>query len=288
MIKIVTLFIALFISTKTLAQDKYLPSYQHYDQTHRGYNQYQTPELWHTRQYVLTFDDGPHLTRTPAILDLLKKYNFKATFYVVASRINQQTKPIIKRMIQEGHIVANHTWRHDNVNSLNETQFINDLTHSFKAINAVYQEMNQELPYFYFRFPYAHYGTRNDYHHLNSLRNLSYNLLGKNCIHFTFWDLDSGDWIPSITSTEIARNIESDLNGGEFYSYKLVDGKIIKIKSYNNNPKAGGIILFHDIHQKTVDALAEIFIFFKINDINIIHLGETETNSWHDFNGCQL
>ncbi|QJD88003.1 polysaccharide deacetylase family protein [Cohnella herbarum] len=60
---------------------------------------------------ALTFDDGPNAKTTSQILDLLKKYEAKATFFVVGNRIDR-FREIVKREVLEGHEVANHTYNH--------------------------------------------------------------------------------------------------------------------------------------------------------------------------------
>ena len=60
----------------------------------------------------LTFDDGPSPNITPQILDILKKYNVKATFFVVTQ--NAEKYPdIVKRAAQEGHSIAYHSYSHN-------------------------------------------------------------------------------------------------------------------------------------------------------------------------------
>lgn len=60
---------------------------------------------------ALTFDDGPHRKYTSEILDVLSKYNAKATFFIVGQ--NAQKNPeVISRMYKEGHELANHTFTH--------------------------------------------------------------------------------------------------------------------------------------------------------------------------------
>lgn len=63
------------------------------------------------KSIVLTFDDGPTQEYTIKILDILKKYNVKATFFVVGKRV-QENCPIIQRMYQEGHEIGNHSYTH--------------------------------------------------------------------------------------------------------------------------------------------------------------------------------
>jgi len=60
---------------------------------------------------ALTFDDGPMPGTTETILDSLKEYDIKATFFVTG-RQAERHPAILQRMISEGHVVANHTWNH--------------------------------------------------------------------------------------------------------------------------------------------------------------------------------
>lgn len=63
------------------------------------------------KRIALTFDDGPDPYRTPQILDVLKQYGAKATFFVVGWRAKVHAQ-LIQRMINEGHEIANHTYHH--------------------------------------------------------------------------------------------------------------------------------------------------------------------------------
>jgi len=68
-----------------------------------------TPDV-EKSQVALTFDDGPS-EHTPLILDILKQYDVRATFFVVG--INAERHPdMIKRIADEGHIIGNHTYSH--------------------------------------------------------------------------------------------------------------------------------------------------------------------------------
>jgi len=61
----------------------------------------------------LTFDDGPSKL-TPEVLDLLKKENIKATFFVCGDQLNSKLREeILKRMVDEGHTIGNHSYNHD-------------------------------------------------------------------------------------------------------------------------------------------------------------------------------
>lgn len=60
---------------------------------------------------LLTFDDGPNPNTTPIILDTLKEYNVTAFFFVIGSKAENEQQ-LIKRIIDEGHFVGNHTYSH--------------------------------------------------------------------------------------------------------------------------------------------------------------------------------
>ena len=64
-----------------------------------------------THSIALTFDDGPHSEKTPQILDILKEYDIKATFFVVGENVKENGN-IVERIITEGHEIGNHTFGH--------------------------------------------------------------------------------------------------------------------------------------------------------------------------------
>ena len=61
----------------------------------------------------LTFDDGPDAEQTPQVLDVLKRNNATATFFCIGSRI-ASNEQILKRIIDEGHTIGNHSFSHTN------------------------------------------------------------------------------------------------------------------------------------------------------------------------------
>ena len=65
------------------------------------------------RVLYLTFDDGPHPTVTPFVLDLLARYNAKATFFCIGQNVVRHAR-LYDRICNEGHRVGNHTHRHLN------------------------------------------------------------------------------------------------------------------------------------------------------------------------------
>ena len=90
-----------------------------------------------TEQMVsLTFDDGPNPKTTPLILDILKKYNAKATFFILGQNI-AGNEDIIRRMVAEGHEVANHSWSHPNFKTLSPEQIKQEVEQTQSALEKI-------------------------------------------------------------------------------------------------------------------------------------------------------
>ena len=64
-----------------------------------------------SNKVAFTFDDGPESRFTPKLLDLLKKYNIRATFFVLGSKA-EKNPGLIRRMNQEGHLIGLHNYMH--------------------------------------------------------------------------------------------------------------------------------------------------------------------------------
>ena len=113
-ITIVLLLSFAYVSYSTLASEKGRPYYEK-----KGY------VLWDIKTdekvIALTFDDGPHSTFTPEILDLLAEYDAKATFFVVGQHAKKLPE-IILRQEAEGHEIANHTYTHPYSSTLEELE----------------------------------------------------------------------------------------------------------------------------------------------------------------------
>jgi peptidoglycan/xylan/chitin deacetylase (PgdA/CDA1 family) len=58
---------------------------------------------------VLTYDDGPNPSTTPALLDVLARERVQATFFLIDEHVNAETAPIVRRMFADGHAVAQHS-----------------------------------------------------------------------------------------------------------------------------------------------------------------------------------
>ncbi len=180
---------------------------------------YDIPE----KTVVLTFDDGPHHRNTGAILDVLKEHEVKGYFFAVGQNIgaidgesvtlNGKSEQL-QRALNEGHVLANHSFSHAVLTNLSEDEQVIELGNTNRLLNAVSGRDAQ-----YFRPPY---GAKNE-----QLVQLSQDA-GMQTI---MWNLDSKDWADPIPQSIVDR-VMTDLE-----------------------EQQGGILLFHDIHRQTVQAL---------------------------------
>lgn len=93
---------------------------------------------------ALTFDDGPDPRFTPKILDILKKENVKATFFVIGSRVAKNPH-LARRASDEGHLIGNHSYTHPDLKLDTRDKIIQELK---KCQDAIYRVTGQEPHYF--------------------------------------------------------------------------------------------------------------------------------------------
>ncbi len=85
---------------------------------------------------ALTFDDGPHPFFTPEILDLLAKYDAKATFFVAGNKVIR-FPDLLKREVKEGHEIANHTYHHIYGRNITSEKLSSELDETDKIIQKI-------------------------------------------------------------------------------------------------------------------------------------------------------
>jgi peptidoglycan/xylan/chitin deacetylase (PgdA/CDA1 family) len=128
-----------------------------------------------TNYVALTFDDGPS-PFTVYILDILKKYNVPATFFVTGSEAKKFPE-LVQRIHAEGHVIGNHTWNHPNITTLSK----NELRSEIKSTNSLIKKLIKKSPYL-FRPPYSAINNDNE---------LVINKMGMTSV---MWNVDSQDW----------------------------------------------------------------------------------------------
>ena len=165
----------------------------------------------------LTFDCGYENGYTSKILDTLKKKNVNAAFFCTLPQVEEKPE-LIKRMIDEGHIVGNHSVTHPSFAEISTEQMSQEVKGMEEYLK---KEFNYSEPYF--RFPKGEYNEVA----LNQL-----NELGYTCV---FWSLAYADW---------------DLNNqkGKDYAYEKVISRL----------HPGAVILLHSVSPDNANALGDI------------------------------
>ncbi|MFC0334174.1 polysaccharide deacetylase family protein [Paenibacillus sepulcri] len=92
------------------------------------------------KKVALTFDDGPDSIATPKILDILKKNNIKATFFIIGTQAKAHPD-MVRRIEKEGHAIGNHSWSHphfDKIPTEEALKQIDDAQEELKSIVGYY------------------------------------------------------------------------------------------------------------------------------------------------------
>ncbi len=135
----------------------------------------------------LTFDDGPHPIATTFVLDELKKYNAKASFFCIGKNVLEYPG-IYKRILEEGHITGNHTHNH-----LNGWKTDND--DYFADIKTATNHISSNL----FRPPYGRIRS-------SQARQLN-DKLKNNYSKIVMWDVLSGDFDEALSNDGCFKNV---------------------------------------------------------------------------------
>lgn len=149
--------------------------------------------LWkvNTKERILylTFDDGPIPSITPFVLDELKKWNAKATFFCIGQNIEANLE-IFQRIEDEGHSIGNHTYDHLNGWNYKDKEY-------FENIEKCGTVLNSKL----FRPPYG------------KLKPSQYSII-KSKYMLVMWDVLSFDFDTKISEEKVCRNVLKNAEEG--------------------------------------------------------------------------
>ncbi len=196
---------------------------------------------------ALTFDDGPDPRWTPAILDILKQENVPATFFVMGK--NGQAHPdLLRRMVNEGHEIGNHTFTHPNLGEIPGRITTLELNATQRLIESITGRSTV-----LFRPPYfgdAEADTPEEVKPAIIARDLGYIMVGLR--------IDPGDWEPGATADEIVQ-------------------KTIERAEDKNPETRGQVVLLHDSggnRQATIDALPRVIHELRARGFKFVPVSE--------------
>jgi peptidoglycan/xylan/chitin deacetylase (PgdA/CDA1 family) len=197
-----------------------------------GFEHFKELDFLRDHEVVLTFDDGPWTENTPSVLKTLAEECTTGIFFAIGKHATYYPE-ILKQVYAAGHTVGTHTWSHENLNNkkLNDDQRKEEIE---KGISAVKWALGGTAPAAFFRFPALQHPPE------------MVTYLGQRNIAIFSCDLDSFDFK--------ARNAK-----------QVIDVTFRKLDKLGK-----GIILMHDFHKHTAEALPELLHQLKAKGFKVV------------------
>ena len=148
----------------------------------------------HEKAVYLTFDDGPIPEATPFILDTLKHYGIKATFFMVGDNVRKYPE-LYQRVISEGHRIGNHT--HNHISGFKHT--IHDYSYNVEKANAYLHTDLVRPPHGWMRWS-------------------QYGWLGRK-YRIVMWDVVTRDYSKWMTAEDVVNNVKRYTRNGSIITF---------------------------------------------------------------------
>lgn len=147
------------------------------------------------KRIALTFDDGPDAKYTGQILDILKRYNVSATFFVIGKQVHAYPE-VMKRMVNEGHVVAGHSWSHPDLTKLSDAQVRQEIIKTNQAVTSVTRKRLAMM-----RPPYGAVKGKE-----KVINQMGISIVG--------WNIDTWDWKAGRTPGQVEQTVLQNLSPG--------------------------------------------------------------------------
>lgn len=196
----------------------------------------------------LTFDDGPHTTLTPKVLDVLEAEKVKGTFFVLGEHLkggkgnpaNATKFKILDRMKNSGHKIGSHTYSHLRHPDLSEETIMDNIYKSNQVLQGYLSPV--------LRLPYGAGAFKSSDPKVQKKNAFVMQTVKDAGFKHVLWDIDTNDWDPKKRPTILPTMLND----------------ICK--------KKGGVILFHDIQVNTVENLQSWIRAIKAEGHQIVGL----------------
>ena len=197
-----------------------------------SFEQYKAYDFLEPKEVVLTFDDGPQVNSTKAVLEALAAHCAKATFFSIG-KMAIGLPELIREVAKAGHTIGSHTWSHADLRRMKlEKDAESEIE---RGLSGVHRAVGAPIAPF-FRFPFL----------LDNPAMLKH-LADRNIAVFSM-DVDSFDF----------KNRDPNV--------------VVKVIMEKLEKKGKGIILMHDIHMHTAKALPMLLDQLKANGYKLVHL----------------
>ena len=203
------------------------------------------------KEVAISFDDGPDPEWTPKILDILKQYNVKGTFFMIGE-VAQDNIGLLKRVYREGHEIGNHTFTHPDISEISERQVDLQLNLTERLFAA-----ELDVQPVYFRPPYSidqEPDTNDQAAPVDHIQHLGYVIVGDK--------IDTNDW------DEHPRKTPQEIINSVFAQIEL---------SNNKTWMKGSVILMHDgggDRSATIAALPELIKALRAHGYTIVPVSD--------------
>ncbi|MEN3014044.1 MAG: polysaccharide deacetylase family protein [Endomicrobiia bacterium] len=226
---IITAFIIIltFLPAKRIFEAK-LPIYPQQD------------KILKSSKYVcLTFDDGPHFYYTKKIVDILKEYNVKATFFLVGKQAQKYPQLVNYILSHPGCKIANHTFSHKNLRKLTQIEIEKEIILAHRTFLDITKGEDSLRVIPYLRPPGGNFNE-------NLIK-----ILQKHKFKLCLWSVFSND-LKCKNKDELIKNISHQLDSSK------------------------EIILLHSGNQITLEALPELIVLLRDKGYDFINIDEIE------------
>lgn len=172
------------------------------------------------KRIAITFDDGPNQKTTTRLLDFMKEEEVKGTFFILGHSIKNNEK-IVKRIVDEGHELGNHSWDHPNLLKVSNDELYNQI---LKTSYEIYKASG--------KFPET---VRPPYGAIN------YRAAKEIGMPIAMWSVDSEDWMNKENSDKTFKNAISYTNPGDIILFHdIYDSSVDAIIKYIQKLKNEG------------------------------------------------
>jgi len=171
-------------------------------------------KISNSQAIYLTFDDGPVPEVTPWVLEILQKYNAKATFFCIGDNVKKHPD-IFRRIIQEKHCIGNHSFNHLNGWKTSNSAYVENILKTEQIFSEMRidktggaQQKSQSMHfqshpnYKLFRPPYGR------------IKNSQAKLLTKKGYKIVMWDVISGDYDKNYSAGKCFDNVTKNASAG--------------------------------------------------------------------------
>jgi peptidoglycan/xylan/chitin deacetylase (PgdA/CDA1 family) len=201
---------------------------------------------------ALTFDDGPKPRTTPLILDTLREHDLKATFFVLGRQARAHPT-LLRRIVDEGHTLGNHTYDHADMSGLSPRQMRLELQSTQEAVD---DALGYHYPMVLMRPPYG-----SPYFEGSAALPVFRRVVRAEGLFPIIWTIDSSDY----------------LFGG--HPEELVRG-VVRSDQGRRKTQRDQVLLLHDTQGQTVHALPEIIAHFEDSGRQFAEVDELLTDKY--------